>query len=793
MNKHIILIFLFLSNLAIAKADLIINEVMQSNIDCIMDDRNDFPDSWIELYNSGATREILSNYSIGETTDAASAWKLPARSVAAYGYALIYADTEAVGLHTDFRLDVEKDACLYLFKDNTLIDSLHISRKMISPNIAYGRERDGATKWGYELTPTPGAKNEGGLSGTILADPIFETPGCVMSSGTTYQIKISVPEGMPTGTEIRYTTNGTEPQANSAKYTTPITAKSTNVIRAKLFCSGCISSRSVTESYIVHPRSQTLPVISIATDPKYLNDSKVGIYTEGSYSSTKKNYEYNWRRPINFEYFEVNGQESELNQLCEARIAGAASRGCKYKSLALYAHKRFGTKHFKYEFFPDQREGLTKYKSIVLRNAGNDFDYLYLRDAMAQRSVASHADIDWQAWRPAIIYINGIYKGILNIRERGNDANIYTNYDGLEEVDVVENWTNVKEGDPEHIKEFRNFFNEHGHTLAEYDEVMDVNEFINYWAMNCYYGNIDFPGNNLMLWRPTAEGGRWRFIAKDIDYIMALYNQKQVLHNYPYFSWLNDNAYDTECQWGNTNDGTRLFRRLMEDADFKRLFTERMAIFMGDFLSSQRIQNEVLLPMYDVIKAEYPHHRALINQWWPNYNEELSRAKNWLDNRNEYLYRHLADYYKLGSLVSLQINTSLSQSDTEEIGVLMNGVELSNASFNGKFFAGNSLSLHSYARHTQGIVSWIVTKVSTTGSVTTERIEGPVCSFTLPACSKVIISANMGTVDGIDEIASDELDTNGVEIYDIQGRRQTGIRSGINILRSGRGTTYRIK
>ena len=28
-----------------------INELMQSNIDCVMDDINEFPDSWVELYN----------------------------------------------------------------------------------------------------------------------------------------------------------------------------------------------------------------------------------------------------------------------------------------------------------------------------------------------------------------------------------------------------------------------------------------------------------------------------------------------------------------------------------------------------------------------------------------------------------------------------------------------------------------------------------------------------------------------------------------------------------------------
>ena len=80
-----------------------------------------------------------------------------------------------------------------------------------------------------------------------------------------------------------------------------------------------------------------------------------------------------------------------------------------------------------YEFFPDQKPGLTDFKSLLLRNAGNDFDYLYMRDAIIQRTVASHVDIDWQAWRPAIVYINGVYKGMLNIRERSNEDYVYTN------------------------------------------------------------------------------------------------------------------------------------------------------------------------------------------------------------------------------------------------------------------------------------------------------------------------------------------------------------------------------
>ena len=58
---------------------LVINEFMQSNIDLIMDDLNEFPDSWVEIYNAGPNAAELSNYKIGITPDPNEAWPLPAK------------------------------------------------------------------------------------------------------------------------------------------------------------------------------------------------------------------------------------------------------------------------------------------------------------------------------------------------------------------------------------------------------------------------------------------------------------------------------------------------------------------------------------------------------------------------------------------------------------------------------------------------------------------------------------------------------------------------------------------
>ena len=85
-----------------ANAQLVINEIMQSNIDCIMDDLNEFPDSWVELYNSGTTPVSLGKYKLGLTTDAASAWQLPTMKIEPGAFVVVYCDKVPTTIHSLF-------------------------------------------------------------------------------------------------------------------------------------------------------------------------------------------------------------------------------------------------------------------------------------------------------------------------------------------------------------------------------------------------------------------------------------------------------------------------------------------------------------------------------------------------------------------------------------------------------------------------------------------------------------------------------------------------------------------
>ena len=269
--KRNFLLFIMAANAAFAwcaeePTTLVINELMQSNVETIMDDIKEFPDSWVELYNPTDAAINLKDYKIGTKNEASKAWQLPDMNVPAKGYVVIYCDKEGKEdnrLHANFRLESGKDGNLYLFKGSDIVDKLEGMAKMPAPDVAYGRKIDGADEWGYQLTPTAGKANTGEICNGkhILGAPVFSEMGRVGNS--TVNLTLSLPDGAPEGAVIRYTTNGSEPTATSTKYTSAIKITKTKVIRAKVFCDGWLSPVSRAQSYIFHPRSMTTPIFSV--------------------------------------------------------------------------------------------------------------------------------------------------------------------------------------------------------------------------------------------------------------------------------------------------------------------------------------------------------------------------------------------------------------------------------------------------------------------------------------------------------------------------------------------------
>ena len=787
MKKLITAAILLVMATMSANAQLVINELMQSNVECIMDDIHEFPDSWVELYNSGTTTVNLKDYKISNKNKEGKAWKLPDKTVTAKGYAIIYCDKEGKGLHTDFRLESGKGCTVYLFSNKEVVDSLPYVDgkpmvKMPAPDIAFGRKTDASDEWGYQLTPTPGKANTGQICNAkhILGAPVFSDLGRATYGGSAIDLTLSVPNGAPDGAYITYTTNGNEPKADSPKYENAIHIANTTVIRAKVFCDGWLSPVSTAQSYIFHPRDISVPIFSVQTNDLYLNGAdSLGLFRYNKSKEDKKKCD--WRRPVNIEMFPAAGEPSAFNQLGETRIQGGQSRANALKSMVFYANKRFDPDHkqYQYEFFPDQKPGVNKFKSFSLRDGGNDFGDLYFRDLIIQRTMGMNTDIDWQAGHTAVLYINGEYMGMLNIRERSNEDNIESNY-GIEDMDMVEisheKVNNVDQfieefkgsEDETFYNSFKTFYSEHGHTLAEYEQWLDVSEYLNIAVMNLFYGNNDWPGNNTVFWRPNDDDKsglpkRFRVIVKDTDFGLGLYNKS---NSYNMIDLLYNPNNHPNDKWAFTEPATRLIKNMLEDPDILNLFIDKCCVFMGDFMNGTGT-GEIIDKIQAEAMEEFVAHRDKYNPGRDNrtdINNKFDNAKKWLTGyteydwwthqnitylpRTDYFLEHMSAQWSLGTAIPVTINKGV---DAEELPneVLVNGIKLTKGVFDGKLFEGRQITLEGKTNVTNDkiVTGWEIKKTPNSGTAVTTTVDGATCTFTMPLAEdykSLTIKAIMG-------------------------------------------------
>lgn len=663
-----------------AAAELQINEIMQANISSLYAD-NEFPDSWVELVNNGTTNFRMAGYRLGETENFEEATRISGGAIARAGdIFLIYTDkTGPSGYHVDLRLDTGKGT-LYLFNPSgEIVDKVNY-KKMLGPNVSYGRVSEDSNTWGFMKTPTPGEKNKPELITQTLPDPIFSQAGFARAgSASSFYLTLSMPTDveMPADTKLYYTTDGSEPttasQSTTSSYRMRIT--STTVVRAKLISAEAASPNAVTHSYIYHPRTTTLPIISINTDDKYFNDSEIGIFAGN-------NYQQDWRRPINIEYFVEKNAPAAINQMGECRVHGAWTRVNAQKSLAVYTQKRFGNKRFDYPLW-EAKPHVEKVKSFVLRNGGNCFGSNRIADQVGQTMFGRNFDnLDYQENTAVIAYINGQYKGIYDLRERSNEDNIESNYDGLEDIDMIENFTEVKEGSMQSFNDFVALYNSKP-TMEQMDAAVDFDNFAKTVIAQAFVTNTDWPGNNMVMWRPAAEGGKWRMVLKDMDFYAT--NG----YNSTFFNFLlRANGHEEDTGEGNAPDRVKPFQVLWQYPEFRDLIIDNFTAAVGDFLRKNLIR-EYMTKMRDEINQNYEYYYHLqvygnplnYNRWVQNVEDLIS----WSENRSEYLRDNIIpSYFGLGKKVPVSIVTNENE-------VTMNGARITQPEFIGYYYEGRTL------------------------------------------------------------------------------------------------------
>ena len=406
--KHILPILLFL-NLSFTHAqDLVINELVAKNKTSFKDsDTDEYPD-WIELKNNTSATIDLSGFYLTDDETKLDKWQFPAGTVIMpNNYLLILADDidtstgSFTNLHANFKLSSGGETVV--LSDASKNEIQRISYPSLGDDIAFGRLSDGSYK--VLASPTPYAANDESSTDTILDTEITISLASGLYSGS-QTINISaIGEG-----DLYYTLDGTTPDLSATPYTVPLNINTNTVLRVAAIKSTTEYSLTENRSY-VFGASHDLPIILLSADNS----------TKGSGVKEK----IDGRVAVNF--IETDGT-TVINQYANFRASGNTSSSRPQLNGKIEASASYGDNDFDHKFFPNKNIG--EFKSLLLRNASQDWAETHMRDAFMSRLLSTDnlTDFPFEGYRPAVLYVNAVYQGIINIREDDDSDYIRDNY-----------------------------------------------------------------------------------------------------------------------------------------------------------------------------------------------------------------------------------------------------------------------------------------------------------------------------------------------------------------------------
>lgn len=683
----IISLITFVSFKAMAQYDIFINEFMSSNGSTIADKDGDFED-WVEIYNASANDVDITGFYLSDRLSNTLRWQFPTQTIEAGGYLLVFAsgkDLKGEELHTNFKISSSGEPLILSDALGNRVD--FIGPVSVPRDNSYGRYPDGSESFITMETPTPGMPNYDGFRTSLkmsVPSGFYEQP---------FQLKISSEHS--DDIEIFYTTNGNRPDRSSEKLSGPIEIKSSsslennpiifiptnapsssdwyrwrtpredlfkaNVVRALAFKGNNIVSEEIFGVYFVDNNIEerfSLPVISIQINEDALYDHDTGLFVPGAgYEENPlisgfwsggnfHNRGEDWERSCNFTFFDEEG-DLRLDQVLGIRIHGSASRSLPLKSLRLYARNKYGQSTLDYRFFDS--EDRESFKRLLLRNGGQGFMRSLIEDGLTHEIIAP-LNVENQAFQPMVLFINGAYWGIVNMREHFNRHYFERKY-GIDRADleIIEHTYNISfdavEGtndDYVSIIEFlENNSIESSETFNWISSQIDINDLIDYHLAKMFFGVKDWPANNTKFWRSIPNSPKWKYLFFDND---DAFQDK----HFNSFEYIMDTI---DQSWPKPLWSTLIFRRLIEYEDFRLRFLERLHSQLNYVYNPGRTV-PIADRLVNTISSEIPYH---IDRWrFPqrvrDWERQVDRIYDFLFERPCLFRNMILDYFGIDYL-----------------------------------------------------------------------------------------------------------------------------------------------
>lgn len=595
---------------------LIINEVQAANVDMYLDPSFNYG-AWVELYNSTDKAVTLEGLYISDDAKNLKKHRMDSRFgiVPAKGYKVLWFDHHSRFAPTNINFNLDCDGSdLYISNEAGQVIT-ELTYPMAISRCSYARATDGSDIWRYTDEPTPGATNATSTFGSDRLDPpTVDVESGVFEDGERVRVNVTFPQGAT----LLYTLDGTAPSrahyngivSTSNSYSFEFTSNS--VLRLRLFQEGMLSSPVVTRSFLFRTRNYSLPILNIVADNEDIQGADHGILVRGNGNGIPGNgqdgpcnWNADWERPVQMEYFTADGKLA-FSQEVGMEASGGWSRAWAPHSSNFKAKKQYeGENKMAYAFFADRPN--VRYKSVKLRNGGNEYNSGRVKDAVLQTIVRSSGlYVETQGFQPVHQFFNGSYIGVLNLREPNSKHYGYTVYgldnDNMDQFKMTPDSGYVQQAGTRDAWEQLLALSQNASdedSYAEIEKLVDIEEYINYLVVEFYLASTDYPQNNIKGFRDRNDG-RFRFVLFDIDFAFDSSN--------PFDNFANKQIYTFNALRGsgdNFNTGDRwtleiefvtLFLNMMKNEQFRKRFIDAYAVITGSVFEPNRcrdIANEI--------------------------------------------------------------------------------------------------------------------------------------------------------------------------------------------------------
>ncbi|MBQ0056116.1 MAG: CotH kinase family protein [Bacteroidales bacterium] len=679
---------LLAGSVSAANAQFMVSEVQVCNTDQIVDPSFNYG-QWVEIYNNSSNYKTINGWYLSDDPENLKKARISRSEVIKPGeYVCLWLGNKDKYSpnQIDLKFDVD-GGTIYL--SNSLGNlQCQLDYPAGIPRTSWACSDIEAGTYSYAYAPTPGRSNTSSAFATErLEAPVIDKPSQIFSNSVTMRVTI------PQGCTLRYTSNGSTPTPTNGSTSTTgtFTISSTSVYRFMLYKDGYLPSPVVTRTMIKRDKDFDIPVIAICSDYKNFYGDSLGIFTKGVNGrpgrgqSGKCNWNMDWERPANFEYYLPDGT-CVVNQEVDIDRCGGWSRAWEPWSFKIKASKEYeGAKSIDYQFFDSKP--YIKNKALQVRNGGND-NWCRVKDpALQQIVITSGIYADCQAYQPVAHYVNGTYKGTINLRQPNNKDFAYADY-GLDDDDIDffemspdSGYVQVR-GD----KRAWNDLYELSRTCTNASsykricEMLDIDEYINQMAVELYLGNWDWPQNNVKGFKSRLDGGKWHFVLFDLDgsfnntaNAFTEFARKQ--------TYTFDRLYD--CSTYNITaeiEFVTVFLNLLNNDQFRKQFIDAFCLVAGSVFSPDRCRQiindlcERVAPMQSTYNWGSP---------WSTGNDLISKLSS---DRQSIMTDALKNYskFKLSGTTKQKVKL---QADLNQAHILVNDQPVPTDFFDGYLFA----------------------------------------------------------------------------------------------------------